>query len=224
MAFLKRLSSPDYLFNLPNLLTMARIFLIPILAVLLEYDSDQPPFDLDWMFRYSPGRVAAVVVALAGVTDLLDGYYARKWKIETVLGKFLDPLADKLLLMVGLVMLMKLGRVDSWMVIVLLSREFCITGLRGVAAGEGIIISAGQFGKLKLTFQLIGLGFLMWYGSAFGLPAFQVGTVILYMAMFISLFSGWRYLSDFFKVKKGKTDVTRTAIRPPDDSEVRPAG
>src|SRR4051812_39402998 len=105
MGFLKRLRSPNALCNLPNLLTMIRIALVPVLALLLEYDSDQPPFDLDWMFRYSPGRVAAVVVALAGVTDLLDGYYARKWGIETVLGKFLDPLADKLLLMVGLVML-----------------------------------------------------------------------------------------------------------------------
>ena len=185
-----------------------RLLLIPFMAVLLEYDGDQPPFERDWMFRFSPGRVAALVVLIAGITDLLDGYFARKWHIESLLGKFLDPVADKVLLMVGLVMLLKLERVEAWLVIVLLSREFLVTALRGVAAGEGIIISAGQAGKFKLTFQLVGLGFLMWYGAAFGLSAYQVGTVILYIALGISLVSGYNYLSDFSTALANKRRAT----------------
>lgn len=203
MALPRMFRSGNHLFNLANCFTILRIALIPVLALLLAYDGDQPPFEKDFMFRYSPGRLAAMVVAIAGLTDLLDGWIARRWQIESLLGKFLDPVADKLLLMVGLVMLMDLGRVSAYLVILLLSREFLITGLRGVAAGEGIIISAGRFGKLKLIFQLIGLGFLAWYGNAFGLEAFgitayHVGTVILFIALFISLLSGYGYLRDFF--------------------------
>ncbi len=192
------LYSARNLWNLPNLLTILRIALVPVMALLLGFDSEQPPFDQDWMFRYSPGRVAAVVLAIMGVTDLLDGYLARLWKTESLLGKFLDPLADKLVLMVGLIMLQDLDRVSAWLVIVLLSREFLVTGLRGIAVGEGIVIAAGSAGKFKLIFQMVGLGFLMWYGSAFGLPAVKVGTFILYIALLISVASGLQYLTGFF--------------------------
>ncbi len=204
MFLLTRLRSPTSLFNLPNLLTLLRLVLIPALALLLAYDSDQPPFEKDWTLRFSPGRMAALVIIICGITDLLDGWLARRWKIESLWGKFLDPVADKVLLMVGLVMLMKLERVSEWLVILLLSREFLITALRGVAAGEGLIIAAGQSGKWKLVFQLIGLGFLTWYGSIFGVPAITVGRWILWIALGISLFSGYMYLSDFFTALQQK--------------------
>jgi CDP-diacylglycerol--glycerol-3-phosphate 3-phosphatidyltransferase len=139
-----------------------------------------------------------LVLAVAGLTDLLDGWLARKWNIVSLLGKFLDPLADKLLLLVCLVMLMKLGRVDAWLVIILLSRELLITGLRAVAVGEGIVISAGTTGKYKLAFQLVGLAFIMWYGSFLSFSAYQIGVWILYVALVISLYSGFQYLKDFF--------------------------
>lgn len=202
MSLLKQFRSQTNILNLPNCLTLLRIVMIPFLALLLNADTEQLPFDKDTMLRFSTGKLAALVVLLAGVTDLLDGYYARKWKIESLLGKFLDPVADKLFLLVGLVMLLKLGRVDAWLVIVLLSREFLITALRAVAAGEGLIIAAGRWGKLKLIFQMIGLGFLMWYGTAFGLSAVKVGTWILYIALFTSLFSGYHYLRDFLIARK----------------------
>ena len=204
MDLFKNLKSQNNILNLPNLLTILRIFLIPVMGLLLDYDSDQPPFEMDWMFRYSPGRLAAMVVLVAGITDLLDGYYARKWKIESLLGKFLDPVADKLLLLVGLIMLLKLGRLDAWIVMLLLSREFLVTGLRAVAVAEGIVISAGQGGKWKLTFQMLGLGLMMWYGSVFGFPAIEIGRWILYLALGISLFSGYQYLSDFFIARSSK--------------------
>lgn len=185
---------------------MIRVLLIPIMAVLLEYDSDQPPFHMDWTLRLSPGRFASLLVAVAGLTDYLDGYFARKWKLESLLGKFLDPVADKLFLLVGLIMLMKLGRVDAWLVILLLSREFLITGLRGVAAAEGMVIAAGSGGKFKLTLQMIGLGFVMWYGNILGFKAYPIGMVVLYIALLISLLSGFQYLSDFFtgQIQRGK--------------------
>jgi CDP-diacylglycerol--glycerol-3-phosphate 3-phosphatidyltransferase len=211
MSFLKGLKSRDSILNLPNLLTFFRIVLLPVMALLLDYDREQPTLEHDFMFRFSPGRLAAFVVLIAGITDLADGWLARRWHIESLLGKFLDPVADKLFLMVGLVMLMKLDRVQPWLVMLLLSREFLITGLRGVAVGEGLVISAGNFGKLKLTFQLIGLGFLMWYGSIFSLSAFEIGTFILYVALVISLYSGFSYLRDFFVALKSK----RGYIRPP---------
>lgn len=183
---------------------MMRIVLIPLVAWLLDNDRDQPTLELDMMLRYSPGRIATFVVVIAGVTDLLDGWLARRWGIESLLGKFLDPVADKLFLMVSLIMLMKLGRVDAWLVILLLSREFLITGLRSVAVGEGLVIAAGQSGKWKLTFQMVGLGFLMWYGSVFTFSAYKIGTVILYIALAISLLSGATYLIDFFTALKDK--------------------
>lgn len=207
MPWLKQFKSSTNILNLPNCLTILRLLLVPVIWALLAYDAEQLPFDRDWMFRYSPGRVAALVVALCGLTDLLDGWLARHWQIESLLGKFLDPVADKVLLMVGLVMLQELDRVPAWLVILLLSREFLVTALRGVAVGEGLVIAAGGAGKFKLTFQLIGLGFLMWYGSIFGMPAFQIGIWILYLALAISLFSGFQYLNEFFTALRRKRDL-----------------
>ncbi len=215
MLFPQSLRARDSLWNLPNLLTILRIALIPALAVLLAFDSEQPPFDQDWMFRYSPGRVAALVLLVMGGTDLLDGWLARRWGIESLIGKFLDPLADKLVLMVGLIMLLQLERVSAWLVIVLLSREFLITGLRAIAMGEGLVIAAGQAGKFKLIFQMVGMGFLMWYGSAFGFAAVKVGTVILYIALLISVVSGTQYLSAFLRQLELRRDQsTRSQARP----------
>jgi CDP-diacylglycerol--glycerol-3-phosphate 3-phosphatidyltransferase len=202
MNWSQRLTSSKSVLNLPNLLTLFRLLLVPLLAVFLEYDGDQPPFEKDWMFRYSPGRMAALVVAIAGITDLLDGYIARKWKIESLFGKFLDPVVDKVFLLVGLILLMKLGRVNPYLVIILLSREFLITALRAVAMGEGIVIAAGHSGKFKLIFQMVGLGFLMWYGNVFGFSALKIGSAILWVALFLSLYSGYYYLSDFFTAKR----------------------
>jgi len=202
MNWSQRLTASKTIWNLPNLLTLFRLFLVPVMAVFLEYDGDQPPFEKDWMFRYSPGRMAALVVALAGITDLLDGYIARKWKIESLFGKFLDPVVDKVFLLVGLILLMKLGRVNAYLVMILLSREFLITALRAVAMGEGMVIAAGQSGKFKLIFQMVGLGFLMWHGNLFGFSAHSVGLGILWIALFLSLYSGYYYLADFLSAKQ----------------------
>ena len=131
--------------NVPNMLTVGRILLIPVF-VWFTYDAD--PF-------YS--LLAGLVFALASITDVVDGYLARRWNIVTVVGKFMDPLADKLIVMAALVMMVRLGRVAAWVVIVLLAREFIVTGLRTIAASEGMVISAGQEGKWKTALQLVGI-------------------------------------------------------------------
>ncbi len=192
------------LLSLPNLLTAIRLILIPFLALCLHYDTEQLALAKDWTFRYTPGKMATLIIIVAGITDLLDGYYARKYRMESLIGRFLDPLADKLLLLVGLIMLLKLDRIDEWLVIALLSREMFITGLRAIAIGEGLVISARDLGKWKLVFQLVGLGFLTWYGTVFGIPAYQVGLVIMYIALFISLFSGYKYVVEFISELKKK--------------------
>ena len=127
------------IWNLPNILTMGRIVLIPAICVLIVQGD---PISGLW---------ALGLFWVASVTDWLDGYIARSRGLVSVTGKFLDPLADKLLVMATLVLLVEMGRVPSWLVIVLLARELSITGLRAIAATEGFVIAAGEGGKFKTT-------------------------------------------------------------------------
>lgn len=131
--------------NVPNMLTMGRIFVIP-LFVWLTYAAD--PLSSLW---------GAVLFAIAAVTDVVDGWLARRQNLVTVVGKFLDPLADKLIVMAAMVMMVRLGRIAAWVVIVLLARELIVTGLRTIAASEGMVISAGQEGKWKTSLQLVSI-------------------------------------------------------------------
>lgn len=131
--------------NLPNILTLGRIVLIPVFVWLT---SDADPFS---------SLLAAAVFAVASITDVIDGYLARRWNLITVVGKFMDPLADKLIAMAALVMMVRLGRISAWVVIVLLAREFIVSGLRTIAASEGMVIAAGQEGKWKTSLQLVGI-------------------------------------------------------------------
>jgi len=131
--------------NIPNLLTFGRIVMIPLCLWLLDQDTPRS------------GMWSALVFTAAALTDVLDGYLARRLGVESVLGKLLDPLADKLIVMACLIWMVPMGRIPTWVVIVLLSREISVTGLRGVAASEGVVISAGQEGKTKTALQMIGI-------------------------------------------------------------------
>ncbi|HEX3773505.1 MAG TPA: CDP-diacylglycerol--glycerol-3-phosphate 3-phosphatidyltransferase, partial [Polyangiaceae bacterium] len=132
-------------FNVPNLLTMARVAVIPLVIILLGRGS---PKDCTW---------AALVYSAAAITDLLDGYLARRMNVVSVLGKFLDPLADKLLVMAVLVYMVPMGRIPEWAVVLLLAREIAVTGLRSIASSEGVVIAAGDDGKSKTALQMIGI-------------------------------------------------------------------
>ncbi len=191
-------NSASPIWNIPNILTLLRIALIPVIAGLLLSPSKEAGF---W---------AATVFALASITDWLDGYLARRMQTVTTFGKFLDPIADKLIVMAALVMVIPYGRVPAWMVLVILGREIIITGLRGIASTEGIVIPASNLGKFKTIFQLVAiLGLLLHYDYHwfFGIdhPYLYVnmhhfGMFFLWIAVVITIWSGVDYLRKFMRV------------------------
>ena len=184
--------------NLPNLLTFARIAVIPIFIVLLFYNSKTACM---W---------AASIFGAAAITDAFDGWLARKWEVVTVLGKFLDPLADKLIVMAALIMLIPDGRVPAWMVFLVLAREILITGLRSIASAEGIIIEASELGKYKTIFQMVAIpGLILHYDyywffgiewEIFHVNMHNMGIVYFYIAFILTIWSGAEYLLKFTKV------------------------
>ena len=159
---------------------MLRIILIPVFIVVLMLGH--------WY-------TSAVIFILASATDALDGHIARKHNMITNFGKIMDPLADKLLVTSALVCLVQLGTVPGWMVIIILAREFMITGLRAVAAGEGVIIAAGNSGKLKTVLQMTALSLILLKDWPFSLfTDFRVDMVVLWAAVIMTIYSGVEYI------------------------------
>ncbi|NLT46873.1 MAG: CDP-diacylglycerol--glycerol-3-phosphate 3-phosphatidyltransferase [Clostridiales bacterium] len=166
--------------NLPNKLTILRILLIPIFIVLLMNG-----------YYYSSG----ILFILASATDALDGHIARKHNLITNFGKIMDPLADKLLVTSAMICLVELGEIAGWMVIVILAREFIITGLRTVAAGEGIIIAAGKSGKIKTILQMVALSIILLRDWPFSLfTDLPIGYYLLWIAVIATIYSGIEYI------------------------------
>ncbi|MFQ7102168.1 MAG: CDP-diacylglycerol--glycerol-3-phosphate 3-phosphatidyltransferase [Anaerovoracaceae bacterium] len=167
--------------NLPNKLTMGRIFAIPVFIVVFLLD-----------YRYA----AAVIFILAALTDMLDGHIARKNNLVTNFGKLMDPLADKLLVMSALICLSQVGDVPGWMVIVILGREFIITGMRQVAAAQGIVIAAGTTGKIKTITQMIAIPLLILENWPFSLFSFNLpmDQIFLWIALVMTVVSGTEYI------------------------------
>ena len=189
---------PHPVWNIPNILTLMRIAAIPLMVLLLMTGERESSF---W---------AAALFSAASFTDWLDGYLARKMGIVTVFGKFLDPIADKLIVMAALIMIIPLGRVPAWIVLVILGREIIITGLRGIASSEGIVIEASDLGKFKTIFQIVAIIALLlhydyhWFFSA-GHPLLlanmhNVGMFYLWIAFVITVWSGVDYLFKFVRV------------------------
>ncbi len=182
-------------FNAPNAITLARIGMIPVFLWFTWRESRVDSF------------IGAMIYAVTGTTDFLDGYIARKKNLVTVIGKFLDPLADKLIVMAALIMLVHLGRVAAWVVIVVMAREFIVTGLRTIAMSEGIVIAAGQEGKSKTAFQVASITFLIMHYRypvdallfTFDLDANRAGTWLLYVSLFFSVWSAWNYFTGFIR-------------------------
>ncbi|MFC0188826.1 CDP-diacylglycerol--glycerol-3-phosphate 3-phosphatidyltransferase [Fictibacillus aquaticus] len=179
--------------NLPNKITVSRVLLIPVFMVVLLGG-------FDWgMIRYRGEELpithlaAALIFILASTTDWVDGYYARKYNLVTNLGKFLDPLADKLLVTAALVALVQTGDAPAWMVIVILSREFAVTGIRLVAAAEGEVIAASQMGKLKTWIQIIAISALLLKNLPFAWIGIPFAEISLWAAVLITVYSGYEY-------------------------------
>src|ERR1700687_2254744 len=142
--------------NLPNRITVARILLIPVIMVFLQVKTFPVIHLGDFTITYNQ-ILATLVFIIAASTDGLDGYIARKRKLVTNLGKLLDPLADKLLVTAVLVYLVELGKIDAWIVIVIIGREFAVTGLRQIALLEGIVMAASKLGKWKTGIQITAI-------------------------------------------------------------------
>ena len=168
--------------NLPNKLTMFRVVLIPFFIVFLL--ASLTPYD-KW--------IALAIFIIASLTDLLDGKIARKYNLVTNFGKFMDPLADKLLVCSALICLIELDRIPSWMVIVIIAREFIISGFRLVASDNGVVIAASYWGKFKTTFQMIMIVMLI---LNFDNEMYQIcATVITYIALLLTLISLFDYIA-----------------------------
>ena len=165
--------------NLPNKLTTMRMALVPVFIVLYLMD-----------YNYA----AAAVFVAASLTDFLDGHLARKYNLVTNFGKIMDPLADKLLVTSALVCMVQTGVVPGWMVIVILAREFAITGLRSVAASEGVVIAAAWSGKIKTVTQMIAIIFLLIGNWPFELISVPFARIMLWIAVIMTVYSGAEYI------------------------------
>jgi len=177
----------EQILTLPNGLTIIRILAIPFILLLLFYSGER----YQW--------VTAIFFLSVAVTDTLDGYLARRRGMVTTLGKFLDPLADKLLIVTALIALIPTRGIPFWMVIVIVGREIAVTGLRGIALFQGMVISASNWGKRKTLFETIAIFFLILDGDYFLIKFHAVGMVFLWGALLLAVFSGIDYFKKFLK-------------------------
>ncbi len=192
--------------NLPNALTMGRVAAIPLCLWYLDQDTPRT------------GYIASMIFTLAAITDVIDGYLARKLNLVSVFGKLVDPLADKLIVMATLVWMVKMDRMPPWAVVILLARELTVQSLRSVAANEGVIISAGQEGKTKTALQMVGIIVLLYGHSAhlqylgvdLGIVDLaRVGRVLVYLSLVWSLSSMAQYISLFSETVEAKDEKQR---------------
>jgi CDP-diacylglycerol--glycerol-3-phosphate 3-phosphatidyltransferase len=197
----RRRSLKEDAVNLPNLLTMGRVAIIPLVLYLLDRGT-----------RWDC-VLAALVYSAAAITDLLDGWLARRMNVVSVLGKFLDPLADKLLVMASLVWMTPMGRIPEWAVVLLLTREISITALRSIASSEGVVIAAGEGGKSKTALQMIGiLCLIIGYPYSLTLGFYHLGVVdlvqvgrwLVYVSLIFSVTSAFQYVALFAEAVEAK--------------------
>ncbi len=207
----RRRSLREDALNLPNLLTFARIAVIPLILVLLDRGSPRDCVLAGWVY------------AGAAVTDFFDGYIARRRGLVSVLGKFLDPLADKLIVMATLIWLVILGRMEAWVVVLLLGRELSVTGLRSIASNEGMVIAAGDGGKSKTALQLVGILCLIVgfpYHIRLGsldmglIDWSHVGRVLVYLSLIFSITSAAEYVKLFVHAVEAKDSTLKRAAPP----------
>lgn len=184
------------LFNIPNMVTFCRIAMVPVIVVLL-WLMNRTGVTLSQVEYLS--YITALFFALAGISDLVDGYYARKYGQVSILGKFVDPTADKLIHMAVMVMLIPLDRFPAWLVVVILFREILISGLRSVAAAEGEIIAAREWGKKKMVWMTVGLTALILPNPFLMLNSFSFGWVCMVIGLVYSFLSAGEYIYHFFK-------------------------
>lgn len=174
-------------FNVANQLTIVRIVAIPLYLLVLYINRD-------WS-----NVLATIIFIIAGLSDFLDGYIARKYNMVTDLGKILDPIADKILVAAALIALIDLDRLFWWVAVIMLARDFTMEALRNLAASKGVIIAAGIWGKLKTTFQMVAIGMITFKITWLGINWNILGQICMYIALALSLYSAFVYFRDYFK-------------------------
>ncbi|MGA3279534.1 MAG: CDP-diacylglycerol--glycerol-3-phosphate 3-phosphatidyltransferase [Smithella sp.] len=174
-------------FNLPNTITLLRISVVPFLFILL----------------LSPGEfwslILAILFVIASITDFFDGYIARKYQMITTMGKFLDPIADKIMVNTAMILMIPIGRIPAWIVAITIIRDLIVDVIRSIASSEGIYIQASTLGKQKTVTQIIAVTALIIHYSIFGINAHAVGIVILYIALVLTIFSGFDYFIKLYR-------------------------
>jgi CDP-diacylglycerol--glycerol-3-phosphate 3-phosphatidyltransferase len=178
--------------NLPNRITVARIALIPVIMVFLQVKTF-PVIHIDNFTITYNQIMATLVFIIAASTDGIDGYIARKRKLVTNLGKLLDPLADKLLVTAVLIYLVELGKIEAWIVIVIIGREFAVTGLRQIALLEGIVMAASKLGKWKTGIQITAIIALLINNFPFNFLNIPFDVISSWAAVVITVYSGVDY-------------------------------
>lgn len=187
MELMAKREKPLALWNIPNLLSLFRLLAIPFVVFFLFFPGPLASF------------MAALIFSLASLTDLLDGYIARQQKTETSMGKLLDPMADKLLITSAMIMLISLERIPAWIVVLIVGREIAVTGLRGIASVQGLVIAASKWGKAKTVFQSIALIGLLLHYEYLGINFHVLGMILLVIALGITLWSGLDYFFNFYR-------------------------
>lgn len=182
-------------FNLPNTITLLRISVVPFLFILL---SDPGKF---WSL------IIAVLFVIASITDFLDGYFARKYQMITTMGKFLDPIADKIIVNTAMILLIPINRIPAWIVAITIIRDLIVDVIRSIASSEGIYIQASILGKQKTVAQIIAVTALIIYYPFLGINTHLVGTAILYVAFIFTIYSAIDYLVKLYQsIVKNNTE------------------
>jgi CDP-diacylglycerol--glycerol-3-phosphate 3-phosphatidyltransferase len=181
--------------NLPNKITVSRILLIPLFLIIMLVPFKWGSVHFLGTFLPVNHLVGGLLFILASATDWIDGHIARKYNLVTNMGKFLDPLADKLLVSAALIVLVELGFAPSWIVIIIISREFAVTGLRLLLAGEGEVVAANMLGKVKTWAQIVAISALLLHNIIFEAIPVPFDQFALWVAMIFTIWSGWDYFA-----------------------------
>lgn len=181
------LKGPGF-WNLPNTLTVIRILMVPLMVAIMW---DEP--------TVLENVLGCIIFVVAMITDIVDGYLARKWNLVSPAGAYLDPMADKLMTATVLIMLVPLGRVSAALVALLLCRELAITGLRGIASQEGILLPADTLGKVKTAYQSAGIGMLLFHDKFLIFDVHSAGVVVLWIGAIFAVVSAGDYFIKFFR-------------------------
>ncbi|CAK7009582.1 MAG: CDP-diacylglycerol--glycerol-3-phosphate 3-phosphatidyltransferase [Peptostreptococcus russellii] len=170
--------------NLPNKLTVFRMCMVPLFVL--------------FMYLPIPGKylISLIIFAVAAVTDALDGNIARRYNLVTDFGKFMDPLADKLLVIAALICLIEVRLIPGWIVLIIVARELAVSIMRAIAAADGKVIAAGGSGKLKTIVQMVSIVFLLFGAHIDSSTILTIGTVLIYIAAILTVYSGYEYFAN----------------------------